>query len=523
MNENVTALIPIHRTEGNRVWLEETLTSLRPQCKVMVLENEGDIAGSFNTGLREAGTEFVLPFGADDIARSDMVEWLHGAAWDADVVYPSIRQVDENLQPLGFHPAEAFCEYRLERGNFIPACSLIRREKALEVGGFRPDVWLEDWDLWVRMMRAGARFKPCPNTDFLYRRREGSRNNLTPEQVGEQHKLIVGKNRPVKATFYAQATPATTYLRCTLPGRYLPGLVRMDIAMITPDDTDDVHFPEQEGAAIFQFAGDKTKALCSRLMQLKHGIKVLVEVDDNYLFTPPKQIMRKAGWERRIGEGVHTREGHRKIVEKADGVIVTTEWLAKHYRKVNPNVYVCPNTIDPKDWPEPKGIGDDVTRVAWIASSSHVGDIPLVAPAMRWAAGQRNVTVHTVGIEPRIPGVRQHGWEHDLHAYRQRFQAFDIGLAPVKDTPYFRGRSDVKALEYGMGMVAPVLSDLSPYDNWTHGENCLKAKDAKGFKQHVRFLVEHPEERERIARAAREYALSRSTENMIHLWEEAIA
>jgi glycosyltransferase involved in cell wall biosynthesis len=117
-----------------------------------------------------------------------------------------------------------------------------------------------------------------------------------------------------------------------------------------------------------------------------------------------------------------------------------------------------------------------------------------------------------------------HGWEHDLGAYRTRFQAFDIGVAPVKPTPHSLGRSDLKALEMAMGLCAPILSDVACYEEWTDGENCLKAKDAKGFRKALQHLIQNPDEAKQLAAAAREYVLrERKIEDEIHAWEEAIA
>ena len=357
---------------------------------------------------------------------------------------------------------------------------------------------------------------------MVYRRVKGSRNDLDGDGFSRLQSQVRPPVEPVLATFYAQATPACTYLRCQLPARYLPGVVRGDLdTVMLPDNG--IDFPTHEGAAVFQFAGDKMRALTARLLQVRAGVKVLVEVDDNYLMDPGKVIREKQGWGLRIGEGPHTREGHRVIAAKADGVIVTSEELAKHYRKVNPNVFVCPNTVDPADWPVPKKMEDGVTRVGWLASFSHMPDIPLISPALKAVSEMKGVEVHTVGINPRWSWAMHHPWEHDLGVYRSRFQAFDIGVAPVKDTPYFRCRSDVKALEMGMGLVAPVLSDLPPYENWTHGENCLKAKNSKEFRRQVEWLIRNPEERLALAEAARGYALTRTPERMIDCWKEAVA
>lgn len=533
----VTVLLPIHRTDGNREWLAQAIASFPAGTPYMVLENDGEVSKAFNVGLKQADTEFVLPFGADDVATPGFLELLLSLSWNADVVYPGMTVTDPDLQPIGDHYAAPFCPYRLQDAPYISGASLVRRSTAIAVGGYRNIDMLEDWDLWVRMARAGARFKPCPEAKLLYRRHADSRNERVngKEDVFEQmrERIVLGKgllrrSRPdplndVTATFYNAATPATTYLRCTLPARYLPAVVRPDALVLATEEK--LLFPEHRGdAAVFQLAADVGAAFQAVAMR-DNGIRVLVETDDNYLSSPGKQIRNRQQWGKQIRDGrAHSAEGHRWIVEQADGVIVTTEFLARQYRRVNPNVYVCPNTVDPADWPDPVKPDDGVLRIVWPASKSHGGDVELVTRGLEWASRQDGVEVYVTGLDPRWPfKYGRIPWIDDLDGYRAHFRLFDIGVAPIKASPFALGRSDLKALEYAMGGCAPILSDVAPYDLWTDGENCLKAADAKGFLRAIQHLVRNRDETKQLAGAAREYVLTeRTTQAQIHCWQEAI-
>jgi glycosyltransferase involved in cell wall biosynthesis len=227
----------------------------------------------------------------------------------------------------------------------------------------------------------------------------------------------------------------------------------------------------------------------------------------------------------RIGEKQFSRDGHRAIVEQADGVIVTTRHLASQYRKVNPNVFVCPNTVDPVDWPDPVKPDDGVLRIVWAASPSHRDDIRLVTSAFEWASRQKDVEVYAAGLDPgwRFPHGRV-PWADDLDIYRNNFKYFDIGVAPIVGQPFALGRSDIKATEYAMGLCAPVVSDVTCYEDWTDGSNCLKVRDAAGFKKTIRRLVQNRDEARQLAVAARAFALEqRTTESQIGKWREAVA
>lgn len=524
MND-VTVLIPIHRTKGNWEWLQQAANSIGPGVPIMVLENDGELAEALNTGLREAATEFVLPMGSDDVACPDMLHELHAAIWDVDVAYPAMVLTSEDLSDVvGFHEAQPFCPLRLAQGNFISGNSLVRRSKALEVGGFRDLPVLEDWDLWLRMSRAGARFKPVPQARLLYRQVKGSRNRRTDVDWDKVAADIVGTDPTVdaKATFYYSPTPAVAYLRCQLPARHLPGVARegLDIGF-GPDGRHE--FVGHRGTAVFQLGANQTVATVAAQMR-QDDIRVLVETDDNYLAGGAKRFREHAQWGSRIGEKANTVEGHRAVVENADGVIVTTRYLANRYRAVNPNVYVCPNQVDPDDWPTLRKPDDGVFRVGWFASASHAGDERLIRRAMEWASRQKDVEVAVLGYDPRWPfPYRRLPWATDLSAYRKAMQILDVGVAPVVATPFSRGRSDLKWLEYSMAGAASVVSDIECYEDIPDGL-AEKVKDAAGFYKTVRHLVQNRDEARKMAADSRAYVLEKRTvQANITKWAEAIA
>lgn len=512
---DVTVLIPTLR-ERNEQWLREAIGSLPAGVPYLLLDNDpGELHLAFNEGLRLADTEWVLSFSNDDVCGPQMIELLLMFGTDADVVYPQMTLVSEDLSTvLSVHDADPFCGNRLMQDNYISGVALIRRAKALEVGGLRDLKFLEDWDLWVRMFRAGARFKACPEAKLLYRQHDGSRNKVQGEDydaaMAEMRALIVGDERPPTplATFYSQATAAQTYLRCQLPSRVLPGVVR---GRLSGYDTGGelIEFPEHVGAAVFSYPGDRITA--AMLLNMKEqGIRTLVEVDDNYLINPGRAVLNRSQWGLKIGERENTRAGHRLIAGYADGITVTTRFLADRYLRFNKHVFVCPNTVDPADWPVVRKPDDGVLRICWFASNSHDTDIPLITRAFEWCSRQQDVQVFVAGIDPGWRFEYGHlPWIHDLAAYRHAWSHFDVSVAPIVETPHGLGRSDLKVLEASMGGCASVVSDLPPYEFW--GDEVLRAKDAKGFLHQLKRLVADRGEVKALAAAARVRVLAERT------------
>jgi GT2 family glycosyltransferase len=166
---DVTVLVPVLRERKNELWLKECLQGFPPGTKYLVAENDGELAAAMNEALEAVETEWVMPFGHDDVPGEGLVEQLLAAGHDADVVYPTMILTDEELKPTGAFNADIFCGNRLLTWNYVTGAFLARTEMVRKVGGWRDLENLEDWDLHVRMFKAGARFKACPAARMYYR------------------------------------------------------------------------------------------------------------------------------------------------------------------------------------------------------------------------------------------------------------------------------------------------------------------------------------------------------------------
>lgn len=544
---DVTVLIPCHE-DGNKEWLDYALRSLPASCKHMVLWNTGDVGGALNQGLRDATTEFVFPMGADDALTENCLEILRGLIWNADITYPSMVLTTEDMRVIDEYAADPFCPNRLLVWNYVPGVFLARREKLLGCGGYRDLEMLEDWDVLVRASRAGLRFKAAPEAKYVYRQVPGSRNKSSDDPITVRQRWrdrIIGADPGLAATWYAQATPVTTYWRCQLPARYVSGQATSGFPLAYEND-DRLFLPDHYGPAVFQFPGDPGRQAIVEKFK-RYGIRSLVEVDDNYLIDAGR-ITRKAGWTKsKLDEhkSLHSVERHIEICRSADGVIVSAPWLGDQYRQVNPNVFVCPNQLAPEDWPELEDPDDGVFRIGWFASMSHRSDLPLVLPALRWASEQPGVEVVLMGIggtkqyvydNNRIVGERTRQWKelrglryryiphsNDLSVYHKMLGVLDVGLAPVTPGRWANGRSDLKALEYAFAGACPVLSSAPPYQGWKHGNGCLKAATPQGFVDNVKVLVQNKSMARELALQAREYVLAeRTMARNKWRWEEAL-
>jgi glycosyltransferase involved in cell wall biosynthesis len=361
--------------------------------------------------------------------------------------------------------------------------------------------------------------------------------------------------------------------RAIVPARHLPGAGPL---LLGCDSLD-----EQRGdTAIWTILGGSATAIYDAIQeQRRQGLRVLVDLDDAaidasfpLILLPTNEMpsslmrLRAAAFGATATTRTEWRRRHADAIRAADGLIVSTAAVACSYAHLNANAFVCPNSVDPDDWPDPVQPDDETFRIGF--AGGHVGrveDLELIRPALAWTSEQPDVEVVLLGTSPvkdltaaeqnaldaYLIEIGSHGisaafarhgqalasiakrkaawafryrqiaWTDDLHAYRRNLAVLDVGLCPTIPTDWNIARSDSKALDYAMMGVLPICSDVEPYEPWRGGPMPL-ARDADDFLELVRWCVTHRDEVRALAHEAREYVLrERTIENNIHRWREA--
>lgn len=332
------------------------------------------------------------------------------------------------------------------------------------------------------------------------------------------------------ATWWRQATPGTTYWRCTVPAKALPGQVLGLRNTSLLDRPDGVQLVGQEGASIWQFPGNATRALIMSHVQEEGLGKVLVEVDDNYLLPAPQIPGFKGQWQRnfdRSEEDRYSHQAHAAICRWVDGIIVSTPILAEHYAAVTAApIHVCPNSVDLDDWPAPKERKDDrVLRIGYAGSPSHLFDVKLIHRALGWAANQSRAEVWKIGLglTEWLFEHKAFAWTDDMAEYRRNLQVLDVGLCPLKRSAWHDCKSDIKAIEYALAGALPIVQADSPvFADWV--DVVPSATTETEWRKVVKWAVSSPEEVKELAGKAREFVLaSKLIEQHIGKWKAAIA
>lgn len=255
------------------------------------------------------------------------------------------------------------------------------------------------------------------------------------------------------------------------------------------------------------------------------GIKVIVDLDDYWL--PTK--------EHPIHSIIVQNKIHEKIVNnlrEADYVTTTTKVFADEIRKINKNVVVFPNAIDPNEpqFKQPTEKSDRI-RIGWLGGSSHLHDLllldgfveknsslsdkvkyvlcgfdtrgsvteinqktgeqtqrPIKPHETVWARYEEiftnnyqiideNYKKHLLEFKemPYISDMElsyDRVWTKPVTSYAMNYSKFDISLAPIKNHIFNRMKSQLKVIEAGFYKKALIASNIGPYT--IDLKHCLK-------------------------------------------------
>ena len=142
-----------------------------------VQKNQG-LSRTLNAAIERARGSLIVPFGSDDIMLSGRIAQQVAYMWnkpEVGICGGNIQEIDEYGDKRGQPKALElrrldFEDVFLDRKPGVPAPTLMfRREALAKVGGFDPEVRLEDLLIELKITRAGFFIDALPDVLALYR------------------------------------------------------------------------------------------------------------------------------------------------------------------------------------------------------------------------------------------------------------------------------------------------------------------------------------------------------------------
>ncbi|RPI82345.1 MAG: glycosyltransferase family 1 protein [Nitrosopumilales archaeon] len=181
------------------------------------------------------------------------------------------------------------------------------------------------------------------------------------------------------------------------------------------------------------------------------------------------------------------------FLEEADGVIVTTERLQQKFSPYNTKILVVPNALDenlifPARFKSPdnnkKEVSgsnqySDLITIGYMGTFTHDSDLLFILPALEniidkykghvklqllGGVGRTNIVneLDRIGCERIRLSPQNMEYTKFLPWFTSTIN-WDISISPLRDTPFTRGKSDIKFLDYCAIGSAGVFSNVEAY------------------------------------------------------------
>ncbi len=196
----------------------------------------------------------------------------------------------------------------------------------------------------------------------------------------------------------------------------------------------------------------------------------------------------------------------RGIIKAADFVTAGNQYLAGMSGLPEEKRVVVPTPVDTTAYSPAEKSGDRV-RIGWVGSKSTVGYLDRVTEAIERVAGAGEGVEFAVVSDAfpsrRPPFMKCIEWKAENEA--AEVAAFDIGIMPLPDNPWTRGKCGFKLLLYGACGVASVASPVGVNPEIIRdGETGLLPSSAAEWERSLVKLVNDAALRNRMGQAARE-------------------
>jgi len=195
------------------------------------------------------------------------------------------------------------------------------------------------------------------------------------------------------------------------------------------------------------------------------------------------------------------------IMQHADIVISGNEYLENYAISAGAERVECiPTVIDLNRYSIKDSMNADELKLGWIGSPKTAKYLNLIKPVISQLHKEGNVSLSLVGsgyVEIDEHPINIFPWSEEMEV--ANIQNFDVGIMPLPDSPWERGKCGYKLIQYmacGKPVVAsPVGANREIVE---HGVNGFLANSTKEWLDVLNILRNNPDLRRKMGAAGRE-------------------
>lgn len=197
-----------------------------------------------------------------------------------------------------------------------------------------------------------------------------------------------------------------------------------------------------------------------------------------------------------LQEVTENRSNYKAILAASDMITTSTPYLASRLRHLGVPVVVVRNTIDLRLWERGPVSDTDKPMVGWVGATPwRSGDLETLRGVLpdfmrrnglkfqhsghAFFAEQASVQL---GLPPGITCVVN---MDTIDQYPGILKGIEVGLVPLKDTPFNRAKSAIKGMEYSAAGIPYIAQALDAYEEYGAGLLAERSRDWQRALQRV--------------------------------------
>ncbi|MFH1226460.1 MAG: glycosyltransferase family 4 protein [Planctomycetota bacterium] len=193
-------------------------------------------------------------------------------------------------------------------------------------------------------------------------------------------------------------------------------------------------------------------------------------------------------------------------VSNVNGVIAGNDYLKSLAAPHNAKIWVVPTCIETKRYPQKEGVDTETVTLGWIGGGKSLVFLKKLQPVLDRVHEQSGNTVLKIVCNDffdngRMPIIKKQ-WSDPEEV--QDILSFDIGLAPLPDDPWSRGKCGTKLLQCMAAGIPSVASPVGVHNEIVKdGVNGFLAADDNEWVDKLSRLVKDAALRKQIGMAGR--------------------
>jgi glycosyltransferase involved in cell wall biosynthesis len=256
----------------------------------------------------------------------------------------------------------------------------------------------------------------------------------------------------------------------------------------------------------------------------RSGAKLVFDFDDAIWLPNVSDANQRLAWLKRP-------QKTETIAAAADLVLAGNRYLADYACRFNDAVEIVPTTIDTDDYaPAPRAPGEQVC-IGWTGSLTTIQHFELVVPVLRrlrerFGERVRFKVIGDPGYRVEELGIQGQAWSAATEV--ADLSDIDIGIMPLPDDEWAKGKCGLKGLQYMALEIATVMSPVGVNEEIIdHGRNGFLAASEDDWFERLSELIESQELRKQLGAAARvtvvdRYSVDSQKDRYLELFSELL-